>query len=81
MNARAAIQLQNHHSLGSRRWRHDGFTLWCFLQSSDNASVRLEDTLTQLPNIVNQIIVKLKRNEINSLTSTENRERTGLGST
>ena len=67
--AGAAIQLQNNHL---RIARQQGMVMWWvdlvrFLQSSGDAGVRLEDALTQLPNMVSQIVVKLKMNKINSL--------------
>ena len=67
--AGAAIQLQNHHL---RIARQQEMVMWWadlvrFLQSSGNAGVCLEDALMQLPNMVSQIVVKLKMNKINSL--------------
>ena len=59
--AGAAIQLQNHHL---RIARQQEMVMWWadpvrFLQSSGNAGVRLEDALTQLPNVGSQIVVAL----------------------
>jgi hypothetical protein len=65
--AGAAIQPQNHHLQITRQ---QGMVMWWvdlvrFLHS--NAGIRLEDALMQLPNMVSQIVVKLKMNKINSL--------------